>query len=223
MERVRYQRFVMMVPHWISSALRALGLGCSFAAVLGPGAALWPTEAGSAFRLMPATSLSAAADPVGEVFRAVSRCRNTLPEAERWEIAQVVHEQSLNYGYDPLFVIAMMEIESTCSPVARGPRGSLGLIQLRPETARSVAREMGVKWGGARTLTLPGVNVRLGLRYLWKLERQFNDPYLAVAAYNLGPARVEQMSRERARGARYVRKIMARYEDLLAEAPLRRT
>jgi soluble lytic murein transglycosylase-like protein len=82
---------------------------------------------------------------------------------------------------------------------------------------------MGVKWGGARTLTLPGVNVRLGLRYLWKLERQFNDPYLAVAAYNLGPARVEQMSRERARGSRYVRKIMARYEDLLAEAPLRRT
>jgi soluble lytic murein transglycosylase len=166
--------------------------------------------------------LSAAPDPVGDVFRAVSRCRATLPEAERWEIAQVVEEQSARYGYDPLFVIAMMEIESTCSPVARGPRGSVGLIQLRPATARSVAREIGLPWLGTHMLTRPGVNVPLGLRYLWTLERRFKDPYLAVAAYNLGPTRVERMSREGARRASYVRKIMARYEDLLAAAPIRR-
>jgi soluble lytic murein transglycosylase-like protein len=72
-------------------------------------------------------------------------------------------------------------------------------------------------------LTRPAVNVRLGLRYLWGLERRFKDIYVAVAAYNLGPARVQQMSRERARGARYVRKIMARYEDFLAAAPVHRT
>jgi soluble lytic murein transglycosylase-like protein len=172
---------------------------------------------------MPSARLSAAPDPVGDVFRAVSRCRGTLPEAERWEIAQVVNEQSAHYGYDPLFVIAMMEIESTCSPVARGPRGSVGLIQLRPETARSIALEMGLTWRGTQMLTRPGVNVPLGLRYLWTLERRFKDPYLAVAAYNLGPARVERMSRERARGALYVRKIMARYERFLAAVPIRRT
>jgi soluble lytic murein transglycosylase-like protein len=172
---------------------------------------------------MRTARLSAAPDPVGEVFTAVSRCRGTLPEAERWEIARVVQEQSAHYGYDPLFIIAMMEVESTCSPVARGPGGSVGLIQLRPETARSIAREMGWKWRGEQMLTRPGVNVPLGLRYLSQLERQFKDPYLAVAAYNLGPARVEQMSRERARGALYVRKIMASYEAFLAAAPIRRT
>jgi soluble lytic murein transglycosylase-like protein len=214
----------MMVNHrWIWSAFRVLFLGCLFAALLGPGTAVFPTEFGTAYRSMPNTRLSAAPDPVGDVFRAVSRCRRTLPEAERWEIAQVVYEQSARYGYDPLFVIAMMEIESTCSPVARGPRGSVGLIQLRPETARSVALEMGLTWRGTQMLTRPGVNVPLALRYLWKLERRFKDPYLAVAAYNLGPERVGQMSRERARGALYVRKIMARYEDFLAATPIRRT
>jgi soluble lytic murein transglycosylase-like protein len=208
--------------HWIRSGLRVLLLGCLFATVLGPGTPVFPTEFGSAFRPVPTARLSAAPDPVGEVFSAVSRCRRTLPEADRWEIARVVYEQSGQYGYDPLFIIAMMEIESTCSPVARGPQGAIGLIQLRPETARAVAREIGLTWRGTQMLTRPSVNVLLGLRYLWKLERQFKDPYVAVAAYNLGPTRVQQMSRARARDARYVRKIMARYEDILAAAPIHR-
>lgn len=205
------------------SGLRVFVLGCLFAVLLGPGTLVFPTEFGTAYRSIPNARLSAAPDPVRDVFAAVSRCRGTLPESERWEIARIVYEQSRNYGYDPLFVIAMMEIESTCSPLARGPRGSVGLIQLRPRTARSIAREVGMTWRGAEMLTRPGVNVPLGLRYLWKLERHFKDPYLAVAAYNLGPARVEQMSSERARRARYVRKIMARYEDFLAAARVRRT
>jgi len=202
--------------------LRVLALSCLFVAASGPGAPLVPSEMGPGYHSAPAARFSAAPDPVGDVFRAVSRCRASLPETERWEIARVVEEQSSQYGYDPLFIIAMMEIESSCSPVARGPRGSVGLIQLRPATARSVAREIGLPWRGTHMLTRPGVNVPLGLRYLWKLERQFKDPYLAVAAYNLGPARVERMPRERARGTRYVRKIMARYENLLATAPIRR-
>lgn len=212
----------MVHSRWIWCGLRVVVLGSLFALLLGPGAPAFPTEFGTAYRSMPSARLSAAPDPVRDVFRAISRCRRTLPEGERWEIARVVYEQSVNYGYDPLFVIAMIEIESTCSPVAKGPRGSIGLIQLRPETARSIAQEVGLRWRGTQMLTRPRVNVPLGLRYLWKLERRFKDPYLAVAAYNLGPARVEQMSRARARGARYVRKIMARYEDVLA-ATFRRT
>lgn len=210
-------------PRWIWSVVRVTVLGCLFAAVLGPGTPVFPTEFGSSYRVVPNARLMAVSDPVDEVFSAVSRCRKTLPESERWEIARVVYDQSKRYGYDPLFVIAMMEIESTCSPVARGPRGSVGLIQLRPATARAVAREMGWPWRGAQMLTRPGVNVPLGLRYLWTLERRFKDPYLAVAAYNLGPERVGQMPREKARRARYVRKIMARYEDFLAAVPLRGT
>lgn len=155
-------------------------------------------------------------NPVGDLFEAVSRCRPSLPEQDRWRIAGVVHSESQRYGYDPFFVLAMMQVESRCLPTARGIRGAIGLIQIKPSTARAVAEEAGLAWGGAQALTEPAVNVRLALRYLWQLERRFRDPYMAVAAYNLGPTRVAKMPRQTARRTTYVRKILSRYEDLLA-------
>lgn len=156
-------------------------------------------------------------NPVGVLFNAVSRCRPSLAENERWRIAGMIEQESRRYGYDPLFVQALVEIESRCSPTARGPRGAVGLLQLMPSTARAVAIDAGMVWHGAEALVRPVFSVQLGLRYLAQLEERFHDPYVAMAAYNLGPGKVARMSRWRARRATYVRKILARYEDLLAE------
>ena len=38
----------------------------------------------------------------------------------------------------------------------------------------------------------PGFNIELGTRFLAGLMREFNDPRLALAAYNAGPNRVRQ-------------------------------
>ena len=157
------------------------------------------------------------ANSVGILFVAVSRCRPSLPENERWRIAGLIDHESRRYGYDPLFVQALVEVESSCSPTARSPRGAVGLLQLKPSTARAVAIEAGMVWHGVETLLRPVFSVQLGLRYLSQLEEQFRDPFVAMAAYNLGPSKVAGMSRWRARRAVYVRKILARYEDLLAE------
>lgn len=151
------------------------------------------------------------------IFEALSACRSSLPERMRWSIAAAIEEQSRRHGYDPLFVQAMIEVESMCSPTARSPRGAIGLIQLRPETAQEVAREAGIKYKGPQTLLDPERNVELGLLYLNRLESQLGDLHLAVAAYNLGPGRVAQMPRRTARSARYVRKVLARYASLRAE------
>lgn len=154
--------------------------------------------------------------PVSALFGELSRCRPSLAENLRWRIAGAIHDQSRRYGYDPLFVMAMIMVESSCSPVARGPKGALGLIQIQPETGRAVAQEAGVTWSGAATLTRPIPNLKLGLHYLWTLERLLHDPYTALAAYNMGPAHASAMGRQRARRAPYVRKVIDRYEDLLA-------
>jgi soluble lytic murein transglycosylase len=153
--------------------------------------------------------------PVATLYKAVSQCRPSLAEAERWRIAAAINDEGGRYGYDPLFVLAMAEVESSCSPTAVGEGGSLGLFQLMPSTGRALAREAGIRWQGTRTLTNPALNIRLGLRYLSKLERQFRHPYLAMAAYNMGPGRVMIMPREQARSSRYVRKVLGRYEHLL--------
>jgi soluble lytic murein transglycosylase len=151
------------------------------------------------------------------IYEALSDCRASLPVKVRWRIAKAIEDQSRRHGYDPLFVQAMVEVESTCSPTARSHRGAIGLIQLQPATARAVARAAGIEYFGLETLLDPVRNVEIGLLYLSQLEEQLGDPHLAIAAYNLGPGRVARMSKGFARSARYVRKILARYEHLLAE------
>lgn len=152
-----------------------------------------------------------------QIYDALSDCRASLSEKVRWRIAKAIEEQSRRHGYDPLFVQALVEVESTCSPTARSRRGAVGLVQLQPATARAVARAAGIAYEGLPTLLDPVRNVELGLLYLRQLEEQLGDPHLAIAAYNLGPGRVARMSKGFARSARYVRKILARYEHLLAE------
>jgi soluble lytic murein transglycosylase-like protein len=174
-----------------------------------------PSGIGTAYPSRPTARLSAASSPLRDVFEAVSRCRPSLSEDVRWQIAHVTRRESLRHGYDPLFVVAMMDVESGCSPTALGSNGGVGLIQIRPPTAREVAESAGLPWRGANSLTRPAVNVSLGLHYLAELEERFSDPVLAIAAYNLGPGRVEHMARQRARGARYVKKILTRYDQLL--------
>jgi len=158
-----------------------------------------------------------AAETLNALYDAVSRCGRSLREKDRRSIANIVFRESNEHGYDPLFVLALIQVESRCIPHARSSRGAVGLIQIKPSTAREVAKQTGEKWKGEQALTQPAINVRLGVRYLSDLEEQFDDPYLAMAAFNLGPARVAGMSRHAARRARYVRKVLARYEDLLSE------
>ncbi len=155
--------------------------------------------------------------PVAVVYQALSACRASLPEALRWRIAEAIDRQSRRHGYDPLFVQALVEVESTCSPTARSRRGAIGLVQLKPSTARAVARRAGLAYRGPEALLDPALNVELGLLYLSQLERRFGDARLAIAAYNLGPTRVARMERSRARRSSYVRRVLERYEDLLAD------
>lgn len=162
-------------------------------------------------------ALAEAAEARAMLFAAVTRCRPSLSEGQRWRIADAVHQESERHGYDPLFVMALVEVESTCSPTANSPRGAVGLTQIKPSTAREVAADLGVPWRGRNSLVQPNLNVRLGLSYLSSLEAKFGDPYVAMAAYNLGPRKAARMSRTHAKRARYVKKILARYEGLLVE------
>ena len=165
-------------------------------------------------RLVPGDGLQSA-HPIVRIFVALSECRKSLPEGERWHIADVIDRESSRHGYDPFFVQAIVEVESTCSPTARSHKGAIGLIQLKPSTARAVALGSGREWTGPSDLLDPEFNLELGLLYLSQLERRFNDIHLAVAAYNLGPTRVSRMESGRARKSRYVRKVIGRYEHLV--------
>lgn len=165
----------------------------------------------------PATRPARPAVTVSTVYDALEQCRRAVPEIERWRIAAAIYQEAMRYGYDPLFIAAMVQVESQCRPGARGEHGAIGLIQIRPATARAVAQESGLPWRGEATLRDGVSNLRLGVRYLWTLEEHFDDPHLAIAAYNLGPTRVAALGRQRARGSQYVKRVLARYHDLVEE------
>lgn len=165
-----------------------------------------------------AAQVDRSGESVSKLFGLLSACGGRLPELERWRIAGAIHDESTRFGYDPLFAMAMIEVESGCSPSARGPKGSVGLLQLQPATGRAMAEASRLPWEGVRTLTRPVTNIKLGLRYLSQLEQKLQDPLVALAAYNMGPARVARIGRKRARNARYVRRILSRYHDFLASS-----
>ncbi|MDG2307609.1 MAG: transglycosylase SLT domain-containing protein [Candidatus Binatia bacterium] len=156
---------------------------------------------------------------IGMLYNALSECRRSLPEGKRWEIAETIEREARRHGYDPLFVQAMVEIESTCKPTAKSHMGALGLIQVKPATAREVAKDAGLPWEGSHSLFDPDFNIRVGLHYLNQLEERFGDPKVAIGAYNLGPTRAARLGKDRAKNTRYVKNILNRYEDLLARQP----
>lgn len=172
----------------------------------------------------PAAAISLASVPkaeadeesIAELIISLEDCTASLSELDRWHLASIIHRESSEQGYDPLFVVAIIQVESGCSRSVRGPGGGVGLTQIQPTTARQVARDASIPWNGPETLTRPAVNVELGVEYLAQLEERFNDPLVAMAAYNMGPGRVARMSRQQARSAAYVRRVLARYEELVA-------
>jgi soluble lytic murein transglycosylase len=105
----------------------------------------------------------------------------------------VLHKPLINkyagvYKCDPLWVMAIIKVESGFLPHAQSPRGALGLMQILPSTARDIAPEIGLQIQTDEDLTNPEINLHLGVYYLSKLEQMFPDDENAVlAAYNAGP------------------------------------
>lgn len=93
---------------------------------------------------------------------------------------------------DPFLVQALIREETFFRADAVSPARAHGLMQLLLGTARPLARALGFK---IKTIDLhdPQINIRLGLRYLKSLlDRYDGRLYLALAAYNAGPHRVDR-------------------------------
>lgn len=128
------------------------------------------------------------------------------------KIPGVILAQSKVYGYDPMFVTALIITESSFDNKARSHRGAMGLMQILPRTGVALASEKEMEWEGRSTLYNPEINIALGTYYLNKLQNRFGDLSLALEAYNHGPSRLDKYLKRGYQPKGYSKKVFQIYE-----------
>ena len=96
---------------------------------------------------------------------------------------ELVQEHSQKHSLRPELVRAVIQVESGFDPRATSPKGAMGLMQLMPDTARSL---------GVVNAYDPEENIRGGTAYLRQLLNKYGSEQLALAAYNAGPGAVDR-------------------------------
>jgi soluble lytic murein transglycosylase len=96
-------------------------------------------------------------------------------------------------GVEEALLLSVMRQESAFDPTAVSSAGALGLMQLMPATAKTVAQRNGMAYKPGLLTDDPDYNVRLGSAYLSSLLSDYGGSYvLALSAYNAGPSRVSE-------------------------------
>ncbi|NLO87274.1 MAG: lytic transglycosylase domain-containing protein [Firmicutes bacterium] len=107
---------------------------------------------------------------------------------------EFIARQARANNLDPALVAAVIKVESNFRHDAVSRADARGLMQIRPDTAREVARELGHVIDEdvfEELLFDPEYNITLGTRYLAKMLQEFGgNEAMALAAYNAGPARL---------------------------------
>jgi len=99
----------------------------------------------------------------------------------------LIEEAARQAALSPDLVRAVIAVESAFNPRAVSKKGAIGLMQLRPDTARRY---------GAQDPFDPEQNTRAGSRYLSDLMSRYEGRLeLVLAAYNAGEDAVERYGR----------------------------
>jgi len=95
----------------------------------------------------------------------------------------IIYREALRNNLQPELVAAVVSAESDFRPRLISDKNAQGLMQIIPSTGRLL---------GTDDLFDPESNVAAGAKYLRYLMDRFDDPQVALAAYNAGEGNVEK-------------------------------
>jgi soluble lytic murein transglycosylase-like protein len=122
----------------------------------------------------------------------LDRAAHQLDPQLRSRLADAVLGESGKAGYDPLFILALVSVESRFRISVSSDRGAYGLMQMKPSTFAWIAGREPDLDDDAAVAEDPVLDVRLAVRYFRWLEHRFHDRDEALMAYNAGPRRLQQ-------------------------------
>jgi soluble lytic murein transglycosylase-like protein len=135
------------------------------------------------------------------------------------ETAVTLVSEARKSGFDPLFILAIIDAESGYDVEACSPSKAKGLMQILPSTFKEVSNHP--------KMFEPSENVRAGIKYLTKLGTTFKRPESILMAYNGGPGGAsryikavqakEDTSGFKSEMIEYPGKVMGKYKQLLAK------
>jgi soluble lytic murein transglycosylase-like protein len=123
-----------------------------------------------------------------------------------------IEQAARSHAVRPELVRAVIVVESAFNPNAVSNRGAVGLMQLRPATAR--------RYGVANAFD-PEQNIKAGVHYLRDLLTRYgNNLELTLAAYNAGEDAVERYGHSVppfAETQHYVPTVLRIYRSLMSQ------
>lgn len=147
-----------------------------------------------------------------------SKVRDLLPRPWRPKtsrIARALIETSNKYEMDPMFLMAVIQQESKFNPNAVGLHGEIGLMQIKPDTARWLlgATELELSEENLKAyLRNPESNIALGAEFFARLRTKFNGrSEFYISAYNMGVGNLNRVLSEGNRPQVYLNKVVANY------------
>ena len=141
--------------------------------------------------------------------------RRFLPKAyqsQAEKIANALKNEANKYELDPVFLMAIIQNESSFNPAKTGRFGEIGLMQIKPKTAAWLAKEYHLAYQNEKTLKNPISNIEIGAAFVDKLRTQFDsESQLYLSAYNIGASKVRKMVSANKMPKVYVHAVMKRY------------
>ncbi len=152
---------------------------------------------------------------IREILGVLERYPTGLANVTKEELAEVIYDEAIRHHQDPKFILALIATESEFYNWSVSEKGAKGLMQIMPYVAQSLAQQLGIEWGGDRTLFNPYLNIRMGIYYLSQLILDFKDVKVALTAYNYGPTYVKTLLEKKERIPHdYYRRVLSIYRNI---------
>lgn len=138
--------------------------------------------------------------------------RNNGRQLASKDVVETLIQESKKNQYDPIFLMAIIKTESHFRPNVIGSAGEIGLMQIKPDTAKWICDKKGLKWKGKEALKDPHYNIEIGALYFKYLKKSLKSKAAHyITAYNTGLGNLSRIPAAEVKENVYFSKVLRNY------------